>query len=122
MTKFRWVIRYTDGTSSDSDSINYENINRSNLTSFLFYLRSKPKLKLILNPNRKLFFRKRTGMGIDNIKQYEVFILGYHEKDGDTLIKRIAFVFSGGKIEFKDDWDNSNVIFSEINLREEEKE
>lgn len=128
MTKIlTWKAIYNDGTflrqcNADEKTINkYPDIDRSKLVAFELYDSNKLIFRMDLDPGQKLIFRRRVTKGFSGNVLGVVYIVGWHQNIDGKSIKKIAFVFEDGHVEFKPDWEKNSKWHYSPNLIECEK-
>ena len=121
-----WKAVYNNGTyltqyNENGTENKYTDINRLILSTFLLIKDSKPILIIHLDKNKRLIYRKRVTMTMDNRITRIVHLVGWQENKNGVNIQCLCFVFPDGHIEVLDRFRKDAILFSPVKfLREEE--
>ena len=122
-----WKAVYSDGKSlnqyNEDKSVNkYTDIDRSKLTSFELYNKTKLIFKLILEENQRLIFRRRVSMDFQGNTTMVVYLVGWQKTIGKENIQSISYIFEEGLIIMGGQWKEKSDWFYAPNLIKEEKD
>ena len=122
-----WKAVYADGTEllqcNEDGSVNkYPDINRSKLKAFELYKDGRLLFRMQLGKKKKLIYRRRVAKRLTGGAEAVVYIVGWHKKVKGKSLKKIAFVYEDGHVEFKEDWEESSKWHYAPNLINCEKE
>ena len=99
----------------------YPDIDRSRLIAFELYDLDKLIFRMDLKPGQNLIYRRRVAQSVTSGSLNVVYIVGWHQNVKGKSVKKIAFVFEDGHVEFKPDWERNSKWHYSPNLIECEK-
>ncbi len=122
----KWKAVYSDGKSlnqyNEDGSVNkYPDIDRTILKYFELYGEDKLILRIHLEKERRLIYRRRVAKSL-NGKQTVVYFAGWQKTIGNENIQSIAYIFEDGHIEMAGQWKGKSNWFYAPNLIKEEKD
>ncbi|KKL95154.1 hypothetical protein LCGC14_1857460 [marine sediment metagenome] len=125
--ELKWKAIYLDGKSlnqyNEDKSVNkYTDIDRTILKFFELYKENKLILRVHLDDNKRLIFRRRVslkmGVGITEV----VYLVGWQKTVERKNVQSICYIFEDGHIEMAGAWNEKSDFAYAPNLIEEEKD
>lgn len=114
--QLKWKALYHDGISlsqfnEDGSENRYHDIDRNRLSHFvLFNENGKAVFSVVLHPDQKLIYRRRTVIRGDGQVSGSVYLVGWQQKIRGKSVKSIAYVYEDGAIELDDDRNDLELL------------
>ncbi len=119
-----WKAIYLDGKSlnqyNEGKVNKYTDINRDLLKFFELYDQDKLILRLHLNKNKRLIFRRRVSLNMQGKITEVIYLVGWQSKIKGENVQSINYIFEDGHIESAGAWDEKSIFYAP-NLIKEEK-
>ena len=114
------VAYYGEERKPLGDDFGYDDIDRSLLTHFSIEDEGDELIRVHLEQNKRLIWRKRVFMKPRH--KFTVHLLGWQRTVNGVNVQSIAYVFPHGHIEMKGRFEEGHPIFDKINYTEDELE
>jgi len=116
----QWKAVYDDNSYLNQEGNKYTDIDRSKICFFELYRDNKLVLRLHLDENKKLIYRKRVAMSMFTKKTEEVHLVGWQQKVKGENIQSISYIFEDGHIEMAGQFRENTQWFYSVKFLSEE--
>jgi hypothetical protein len=121
-----WKAVYQNGGelpqyNEDGSENKYDDIDRKNLSQFMYVIDDKPRLVVHMNKTKRLIYRRRVAQAFfDNKITEVVYLIGWQETILGRNTQMISFLFEDGHVEVVDKFDEDHQWFYPVKFRSDE--
>jgi hypothetical protein len=117
MNTITWRAVYTDGSYLDAKDAakGYADIDRTRLASFCLLKEEKVIFHLVLKPDQRLIWRKRTLL-TPGAPERVFHLVGYQKTIKGENFQCIAYVDEDGTVIMAGEWEGDHILMGNVEL------